>query len=198
MSADPLVKRSRRRLLLLAALFLAPPVLAVALYFWVPQWIPRERVNHGTLLNPARPLPQLHWIGAPAGSVIGRHWTLLVFGGRRCDAVCLQRVTLIHNLRRVLRGDAQRVSVVYVAPDVATLAAVSPLLAPLNRGVTAVAPSADSQAAYTAFFADPARAPGAVSIVDPLGNWVLSYTPDEPPRPIYLDLKRLLHYSRIG
>jgi hypothetical protein len=37
-----------------------------------------------------------------------------------------------------------------------------------------------------------------VVLLDPHGNWVLSYQSSEGPKPVYEDIKRLLHYSQIG
>jgi hypothetical protein len=35
-------------------------------------------------------------------------------------------------------------------------------------------------------------------LVDPLGNLMMRYPPDEPPRGMMEDIKRLLRLSRIG
>jgi hypothetical protein len=56
MSAGSRQSRARSALVLLAALFLVPLVLAFLTYYGT-SWRPAGRVNHGHLYTPARPLP---------------------------------------------------------------------------------------------------------------------------------------------
>lgn len=201
MTFDQARRRGRRGLLLVAALCILPPLAAVLLYFVFPQWIPLSRVNHGRLIDPARPLPKIQLFdvggnvfGAP---LPGRRWRLMIFGGQSCDTACTQRVRLVRNLRKVLRQDSQRVVVLYLAPDILALRRASAVLGAATDGFEAATPAPGNERVLAKFFgAD--DVPGAVVIVDPLGNWVLSYPPDAPPKAIYLDLKRLLRYSQIG
>ena len=88
--------RNLRTLGALAALFLAPLVLAFFTYYGT-DWRPSAHVNHGHLITPARPLPQaaLERIdlgaGAPAAArgaggpsalppVFRTHWSLVYVG----------------------------------------------------------------------------------------------------------------------
>jgi hypothetical protein len=44
---------------------------------------------------------------------------------------------------------------------------------------------------------DPARAE-RIYLIDPLGNLMMSYAPDAPPKGMLQDLKRLLGLSQVG
>ncbi len=52
-------RRQRRMLLALALFFFAPLVVSFYLYYGSGGWHPANRVNHGDLIDPARPLPDV-------------------------------------------------------------------------------------------------------------------------------------------
>ena len=60
MSTTPdLRARNLRMLAALAGLFILPLLLAFYMYYGT-DWRPVKRVNHGTLISPVRPLPEVH------------------------------------------------------------------------------------------------------------------------------------------
>jgi cytochrome oxidase Cu insertion factor (SCO1/SenC/PrrC family) len=192
-------------LLALAALFFAP--LAVSFYlYYAGDWRPGHRVNHGDLLNPARPLPELALPLARAGDAamhtdaqfLRRKWTLLYWGAGSCPARCRIDLYNTRQVRLALNRDMDRVQRVFVAagpccawdyldrehPDLIIVAATQ-AAAPLS----ALLPS------YGGI--DPATA-DRIYLIDPLGNLMMSYAPDAKPKGMLEDLKRLLGLSSVG
>jgi hypothetical protein len=195
MNAAP--QRGRQQLLLLAALFFAPLIAAVLLYFVLPDLQPDARTNHGELITPARPLPEVPLLdadGAAAADVLRGRWSFIFVGGADCDGACAEKLYQIRQIRTLLNEKRQRVQRVYMAPDVAALAAARQRLAAQHPDLRYVADT--PQADYRRFFGgEDAR---ALFLVDPLGNWLMRYPGDADSRGILKDIKKLLRLSQIG
>jgi cytochrome oxidase Cu insertion factor (SCO1/SenC/PrrC family) len=198
-------RRQRRLLLGLAALFFAP--LAVSFYlYYAGAWRPLHRVNHGDLIDPARPLPETALPLARATADAARtdadflrqKWTLLYWGSGSCPARCRTELYNTRQVRLALNRDMDRVQRVFLAngpccawpyldrehPDLITVEATpetAPLIARLPR--------------YGGI--DPAAA-DRIYLIDPLGNLMMSYAPDAKPKGMLEDLKRLLGLSSVG
>ncbi|HLZ97574.1 MAG TPA: hypothetical protein VKP66_06460 [Steroidobacteraceae bacterium] len=197
-------RRQRRFLIGLASLFFAPLILSFYLYYGPGGWRPGNRVNHGDLIDPPRPLPDLtlpiaHGAsedGHPGLSLQGK-WTLLYVGTGNCNALCRTELHETRQVRIALNRDMDRVQRVFVAseeccdwqfldtqhPDLVTVraTAAAPLLATLPS-FNGVAPTAD----------------GRIYLIDPLGNLMMSYGPGAAPKGLLTDLKRLLGLSHVG
>jgi hypothetical protein len=183
---DP--RAARRKLLLIAAICIAPVLASYAFYYLSPR---DARVNYGTLL-PTAPAPALAGTtgdGAPfaLGDLRGR-WVLLQTATGRCDEAC-GRLLYASRQARTMQGKEQdrivRVLVVASgeAPDAALLAQHPGLVvARVGAGAAAALPGG----------AD------AIYVIDPLGNLVLRYDADPDIKGVSRDLVRLLKASGIG
>jgi hypothetical protein len=188
--------RGRWKLLLLAALFFAPVIAAVAIYFYFPQFAPGGRVNYGTLISPARAVPQLGLVdadGAAAPAVLRGKWSLVYLAGEACDDACRARLVLTRQVRLALGEKRTRVQRVYLAPTVAAAAAARTALAAEHPDLAFVAASG----AAAAQFFQPAD-PNALYLLDPLGNWLMVYTGTIEHKGLHRDLKKLLRISQVG
>jgi hypothetical protein len=198
-------RRQRRLLIGLALLFFAPLGLSFYLYYGPAGWRPGTRVNHGDLVDPPRPLPDLtlpiaHGAGGPGKSALSLRgkWTLLYVGAGSCTALCRVELYETRQVRIALNRDMDRVQRVFIAsgdccdwqfldaqhPDLATVGATAdagPLLGLL--------PSFNGIAPTTA---------DRIYLIDPLGNLMMSYAPGAPPKGLLTDLKRLLGLSHVG
>jgi len=213
---NPRMARRRQRLTLiaLALLFFAPLGLAFYAYYGL-HWHPAERVNHGELIEPPRPIPALSLsritpadardtaqAGGGGSDLFKGKWTLLYLGPGSCTARCRTKLYETRQVRAALRQD-DRVQRVFIAegdccdmeflrnqhPDLITVrgtAEVAPLLALLERDT-------DHAAA-----GGPAGASDRIYLIDPLGNLMMSYSADAPPKGMLEDLKRLLGLSHVG
>jgi cytochrome oxidase Cu insertion factor (SCO1/SenC/PrrC family) len=200
MTGNDARRRSRLGLLGLAALFFVPLALSFYLYYGTA-WRPTGGAQHGELIDPARPLPAAGLQrpdGTPTGAEFLRgDWHLVFIGEAACDATCRETLVKGRQLRLALDKDVNRVSRVFLyhgaglPPD--DLAAEHPDLLVASLSGPAAA------ALLAAFPADPPPlTAGYLYIVDPLGNLMMRYPPDAPPRAILTDLERLLRLSHIG
>jgi hypothetical protein len=201
-------RRQRRRLVALGALFFAPLTVAFYLYYGPSGWRPGHRVNHGDLIDPPRPLPNVPLaVAGPDASVAAKparadifrgKWTLLYVGAGTCSALCRSDLYNTRQVRIALNRDMDRVQRVFVAegeccdwpfldaqhPDLITVRA-APDAAPLILTLPD-------------FGGIPPLRAERVYLVDPLGNLMMSYAPEAPPKGMLTDLKRLLGLSHVG
>ncbi len=196
------VRRQRRVLLGIAAIFLVPLSLAVYLYYGHPGLRPGETVNHGALVQPPRPLPELALPRFEAGDTqpnfLLHKWTFLYVGSGVCGERCRAALYETRQVRTALDKNMDRVQRVFMAtgaccdapflrrehPDLITVratAAATPLLRMLP-GVSGAKP----------------RGTGRVYVIDPHGNLMMTYAPNAKPKGMLEDMQRLLQLSNIG
>ncbi len=122
------VRRSRRQLILIAAVFLAPAIIAagVGLTGWMP----------GTRGNGAQIEPQRNFLDVPLtlenGS--GYEWrdpeaprfSLLALPGPTCAARCRQQLAMMRNARITMNENMQRVRLIYVGERASAGDALAP------------------------------------------------------------------------
>jgi cytochrome oxidase Cu insertion factor (SCO1/SenC/PrrC family) len=201
--ATPEVRRGRRQLLLLAALFFVPLALAFWLYYGTDGWRPSGGTNKGDLITPARPLPSVQLLkmnGEPAAvDVLRGKWTMLFVGDGRCDERCRRALYLTRQSRIALNKDMDRVQRVFLVTgnccNQPFLAQEHPDLLLLQGGPGA------AQALLTTLPSYGGIAPsvaGRTYLIDPLGNLMMSYAPQAPDKALLTDIKKLLRLSHIG
>jgi hypothetical protein len=176
-------------------LFFGPLAVAVYLYFDT-DWRPGGTSNHGELIVPAVPLPAAR-LPTPGGELtepefLRHHWSLVYLARQDCGEACREALYNGRQMRLALGRLMDRVQRVYLhvgePPEPAFLATEHPDLL--------VASLAGAEGA--ALLAALTGQPEGYWLVDPLGNAMMRYPPDEPPRGMLEDLKRLLRLSRIG
>lgn len=186
--------RPRRLLIGLAVLFFAPLALSFYLYYGHSRFQPSNHVNHGELIEPVQPLPaaSLPLLGGAQTEpdFLQHKWTLLYASRGACEEPCRQKLYETRQVHTALDRDMGRVQRVFIAnadcceanflqiehPDLIVVRAegAASLLASLPRGS------------------------GAIYIIDPLGNLMMAYAPDAPPKGLLDDMKRLLKLSHVG
>lgn len=197
------VRRGRRKLLALAALFFVPLALAFWMYYGSGRWHPAGDVSNGDLIDPARPLPQLSlptMQGAPTGPdfLLGK-WTMLYIGDGLCDDRCRTALYLMRQSRVALNKDMDRVQRVFLVTgrccDREFLTDEHPDLV-----VARVEDAASAQllGPFPAYDGVPVGAAGRIYLVDPLGNLLMSYSSTAPDKALLTDVKKLLRLSHIG
>lgn len=183
---DAAVARSRRTLVLLACLFFVPLLVATLLYRGGIG--PAGRVNHGLLVEPARPLP--------AGTVIPGRWNLVLVAGQ-CDEACGDVLYRTRQVRLLLKADSERVVRVLLTRYPADPLPSSAQGAQPGLVMVDLATPAASQL-ETALAAAAGREGLRLYLVDPLGNLVLHYRDGFENTGLLKDLKKLLGLSSIG
>lgn len=180
------MKKSMRVLLPLFLLFFLPIFGAIGLFFYFPEWIPSGKTNYGDLVAPARPAP------AFAEPLKGR-WTYVQRVGASCEADCLRTLVQFRQIRLALNEKRERVQRVVLAPTQALADTLSVALKAEHPDLKILVVADDSA---RAFFAP--REAHAVYLLDPNGNWLMTYPSGAESRGIYKDIKRLLKLSQIG
>lgn len=193
----------RRKMLLLLAMFVLPLIVAYALYFG--GWRPASTGNYGELVQPARPIEDVALIafdGKPIRfSDLRGKWTLMAFGPADCLKPCER---ILYHMRQVIAAlgeKADRVQSALVLTDTKALDWLRYTIKDYP-GVRVIIGPPPAVAALARQFTVPAGSPldnlHRIYLIDPLGNFMMSYPADADPNGMRKDLARLLRVSRIG
>jgi hypothetical protein len=180
--------RTRRLILLVAAIAVAPVLFSYAAYYGLPR---ESRVNYGTLLE-TRPLADIRGTDAEgnvfATSKLRGRWLILFASPGACESACEDALYASRQARTMQNAERERIVRVLLVTTEQTpsqrLIAEHP-----DLSVVRVAPNALS-----------ALPEGATRIylIDPLGNLVLAWPAKPDIKALANDLARLLRASRIG
>lgn len=182
-------KRGRLQFLLVAFLFIAPPVTAYLLYY---VWPPRGgTANAGELV--VQPLPAITLKGAdgaplPLERFKGK-WLLLTVDGPACQARCEKKMYVMQRAHLIQGKHRDRIARLLV------LSGMSGAV-PSTAGELSVASDADGALAKVLPAKDPVE--NYIYLIDPLGNLVTRYSADMDPKKLAKDLRLLLQASQIG
>jgi hypothetical protein len=203
-SPDPrAVRRGRRQLLALAALFFVPLAVAFWMYYGPAGWRPSGDASKGDLIDPARPLaeialPTMDGSATTPGFLRGK-WSMVYVGDGASDERCRGALYLMRQSHIALIKDMDRVQRVFLVTgnccDRAFLVAEHPDLIVARVEDAA---SATLLEPFPVYGGVPPAAGGRVYLVDPLGNLLMSYAPDAPDKALLTDVKKLLRLSHIG
>jgi hypothetical protein len=189
------MRRFASPLTLLAAVFIGPFVLAIALYggrgsFGGFDAMPnpdRELIEGA----PVMPVITLQTPDGPVPDLFRSRWSLIYARMPACDAHCIGALERINGVHLALGKDRQRVRLLFLAPTAA-------LGAPAAGGFLRVGLDAPEGATLARRLGPERLAAGRYFVVDPLGNLILSYPADADQGRLLEDLERLLNVSRIG
>jgi cytochrome oxidase Cu insertion factor (SCO1/SenC/PrrC family) len=199
----PQQRRSRVSLLIVLGLFAAPVLIAWSLFYVFPEWMPSGTINHGDLVEPARPLPDFS-MDAFSGDTVDQtylrgKWNYVYLHAGDCDSNCVQQLYKVRQLRLAHGKNIDRIQRLMLwRADNVTAEARAELQSHFPGQVILMVPE-NSQlvAAFSTDTADPLLA-GRIYLVDPLGNLMMIYQPEAEPRGIIKDMHRLLKYSGLG
>jgi hypothetical protein len=203
-SPDPdSVRRGRRQLLLLAALFFVPLAIAFWMYYGPSGWRPSGDASKGDLIDPARPLAAMALTTADGTQTqpdfLRGKWSLVYVGDGLCDDRCRKALYLTRQSRIALNKDMDRVQRVFLVTgrccDRGFLAEEHPDLVVARVDDDAAAALLEPFPTYGGV---PLADAGRIFIVDPLGNLLMSYAATAPDKALLTDMKKLLRLSHIG
>ena len=159
--------------MIIIALVCAAPVLASYFTYYVIR--PEGRRNHGVLIEPQRPLPDIATtaLDGRAGSLrdLKDQWLLVSVAGGACDAVCQNHLYLQRQLREGLGKDKDRLDWVWLVSDDARLPEA--LLPALGQATVLRVPPA-----VLADWLAPAAGQALTEhlyVVDPMGHWMMRF-----------------------
>jgi cytochrome oxidase Cu insertion factor (SCO1/SenC/PrrC family) len=194
---------ARRKLLLLAALFVLPMLVAYALYY--SGWRPEAVHPFGELVQPARPVADAALVlldGKPIRfSELRGKWTLVTFSAAECLSPCERNLVKMRQVIAAQGKEAERIQSMLIVKDAKTRDWLNYAIKDYP-GMRAVVGPPEAVDALARQFALPAGSPldnlNRIYVVDPLGNFMMSYPADADPTGMRKDLARLLRISRIG
>jgi hypothetical protein len=187
------VRRTRITLIVIFALFALPFLLAWVLNF-VGHYTPGATVNHGTLIQPVRPVTAQGLVDAQGAALDAGYfkgeWVLLFRHAGACGEACYQALYVQRQVRLAQGKNIDRVKRLLLLEG-----AVMPSWA---GEVAQHYPGLDIARAATPEASAALPAAGRIYLVDPLGNLMMEYALDTDPRGIIKDLERLLRISYVG
>ncbi len=190
-------RRGRVQFIALAVLFMGPLIIAWILYFG-GGWRPTGTTNHGILVDPPVPLPEVRIADAGPAQVairpVGR-WTMLYADGGECAERCLQALDMSARVRVALGRRIVRVQRAYIAEGDGLDGPLPEAQADLMVASTSRPEIAEMLAQLPA---DLPRDGTEILLIDPLGNLMMRFPLSDDPKGMLEDIKKLLKLSRIG
>jgi hypothetical protein len=181
--------RSRLTLVLLAGIFFAPVLIALALQTpWFHYSAPPTK-NFGTLITPVQPTGA--WLSAPsqlAKEVLGEApWTLLLIHRGSCADACLLKAQEMNAIKQVQNRNINRVKLQLVSTETAPA---------LNTAQWTTYQLANEQ--FNALIQALAVGDQSLVMLDPLGNAMMHYPANFDGTGVRKDLARMLKISQAG
>lgn len=181
----------RAKLLLLATCFGLPIAASYLAYYFLHA---EATANYGELLLPPaqitpQPFGRDGGISWGFGDLRGR-WVLVMSEAGGCPAACIEKLTILKQVRLALGRNAARVARVYVVDDLTRPEAT--LLQPFEGTIVALTPTGmhlPSGAANDRAY---------IYLVDPNGNVMMRWLAAPDRKRMLKDLERLLKASQIG
>jgi hypothetical protein len=175
-AADPVARtRVGRWKMLLVLLICAAPVVASYFTYYVVR--PEGRRNHGELIDPQRPLPDLLGTTLDGRSINLRtledQWLLVSVAGGACDAACANNLYFQRQLREGLGKNKDRMDRVWLVDDAA---AVPDALQPGLRDTTVIRVPREALAQWL-IPQTGRQLEDHLYVVDPMGNWMMRFSP---------------------
>ena len=192
---NPKSKSNRWQALLI---FLIPAIAMGAAWFmyFTGVGLPEGRTNKGELILPPTLLSKLKLQKGTVPAELNEfegYWGVLVFGSSSCELQgCQESLYKTRQVHIALGKDSDRLVRLFVAPDVPTISAdlkaEHPGLFWFNADQNALIKSLNVKKwPENKFY-----------IVDPLGNIIMQYNPEQAGGDLLKDLRKLMKASKIG
>ena len=188
-------RNGRLQLILVAAIFFGPALLAWLLYDPGGVSRPGSSTAHGELITPVKLVADAN-LSVPREEQDSPYpglWTFVHVGSGDCDETCAKSLYETRQVRKALGKEDRRVQRLFFLTDetplTASIAEQHPWLQifavsnPLtNDFIIAIEPYNTQN----------------IFLIDPLGNLIMRFTPDTGMKDMHKDLKKLLKISQIG
>lgn len=213
-------KRRQHPLLTMSLLiltFAGPIVGAKMLYAKRDSLKVHQKTNHGHLLQPSISLTtltlynkdgkkidnqthqyQLHL--APNATRTNGAWMLLLLYPKECDSNCEKGLYYLRQIRLATGKDRNRVERAILTTRRQKKVSLKQHIKNRFPGMRLLFTSSQGiQQVFSNLSDIPfSTTPGTLYLIDPFGNIVLAYPPNEKPTNVLIDLKKLLRISTIG
>jgi len=186
----PINKVGRIKLLVIISIAFVPIIVAYIVFLYFPELLPDMTTNQGTLIQP--PIVLDHIAMEP-----GQKWVLLIPVGSGCDDVCQRVLYLSRQTHIALGKNRSRVQRVILTEGQLSANFVD-LLDKEHSGAKIIDISGGDTAMRLRELVPDGLHKLIVFVMDPNGNVMMYYRPDQGGKPMLDDLKHLLKTSNIG
>ena len=200
MAEAPQKPRSLVSLWVLVALFALPPM-AGWLFYLNPQWLPDGRTNHGTLIEPPRPVADLRLQTADGAlfdwETLLDQWSMTLISEGGCDAACIETLIRVRQIRKATAANRQRIERLLILLPASDGTLRLPDLTGLEGTRLLVAPMEERARILQRFPVDLEEQSIRLFLIDPRGDLMMSHdTAAIPTKQILQDLEKLLKVSQ--
>lgn len=199
------LNKGQRSLLILAAIFIGPMLLAYLLVINMHNFGEFNTRNHGELIKPAKPLEDVNLARINGESFklsdLRKKWVMVYIGSASCDVKCSENLYKMRQSRLAQGGELRRVERLYISIDGKPEASLQAVLSEHQGLGVMYGSSTQIQQVLNQFeLSQQAVSNGIVGmfIVDPLGNLVMRYQTGYEAKGLAKDLSLLLKASYIG
>lgn len=205
MKEQPEIKKrssNRIKIVMVAVIFLAPVVAATVLK--LSGWRPAETGNYGELIQPARPLENVEF-RTPGGGRVAisdyqHKWLMVTFVTGACDKLCEQNIYKMRQVHASTGKFYKRVKRLLVITSKASSKLQNIMKAYPDMAVATGPDKAIRNLGNQLRTNDGTALNGLnrIYLIDPLGNFMMTYDRNADPSKMRRDLGRLLRVSHIG
>lgn len=193
---------NRTKIVLVAIIFLTPVVIATVLK--LTGWRPAQTGNYGELIQPARPMENVKF-RTPGGDRVAindyRHkWLMVTFGTGVCDKLCEANISKMRRVHIATGKHHGRIKRLLVVTSKASSNLQKIMKAYPEMAVAAGPAEAIRNMASQLRTKDGNALDGLnrIYLIDPLGNFMMTYDMNADPGRMRKDLSRLLRVSHVG
>ena len=199
------LNKGQRSLLIMAANFIGPMLLAYILVNNMYFFGDFNTRNHGELIDPAKPLQDVT-LSRTNGeefklSELRNKWVMVYIGTASCDSTCSENLYKMRQSRLAQGGELKRITRLYISVDGKPSGTLQNVLAE-HQGLEVVYGSSSQVQQVLKQFELTRQAvvdeKVGMFIVDPLGNLVMRYQTGFEAKGLVKDLSLLLKASYIG
>lgn len=195
-------RKSRSMLALMIFLFGLPYMLAWGFMNFKEDLPLPATSNNGELISPVRSvsgvaLQNLKGEEFSTNDLEGK-WVLLTVNSSNCDEACQKNLYNIRQIRKAVGEDQRRVTRLLLLTDNSAVSELKNTLQNYQGMHIATGPDNAVQRITDLLKNPNEKAEGGVYLIDPLGNFMMSYAPDTDAKLILKDLQRLLKVSQLG
>jgi cytochrome oxidase Cu insertion factor (SCO1/SenC/PrrC family) len=195
--------RGRLKVLSIAGLFLLPVLIAYVLFG--TGWRPSTTGNYGELVQPPRPITDVA-LQSIDGARIGFNdlrgkWNLIYFTAAECLKPCTDALYKMRQVSLAQGKEAGRIRRIVVVYGTKVSGRLRNTLSDYPNMQVITGPSEAVKTLARQFYlpvGTPLDGLHRIYLVDPLGNFMMSYAANADPTGMRKDLARLLKVSQVG
>lgn len=195
--------KNRVILILIILIFVAPLAGSWLLLNFTDIAEKHGKNNHGDLIIPPRPLPNIKLIDplseANKGQLHGK-WSMLYIADSSCDQICIENLYRMRQIRLATGKHYKRIQRVLLIQQ-GNAGGLAQIFKDYSGQLLMTTDNINVNKFMDNFRFERTEIPARkhrIYLIDPLGNLMMRYSPDTNPAGIIKDLNRLLRASRIG